>query len=169
MDFDDSPAEAAFRAEARAFLEANAKPKGPDSVGHGASHVAGSAEEQQHVRKAQAWQATLYDSGWAGITWPKEYGGRGGTSVQQMIWNQELSTFDAAPGVFSSAAGGAFPTLNADAWLSLTWERSDFLSPAWLPAPEVSGTPDGPTRTLWQWNAAPSAARRFWRMRASRP
>ena len=111
MDFDDSPAEAAFRAEARAFLEANAKPKGPDSVGHGASHVAGSAEEQQHVRKAQAWQATLYDSGWAGITWPKEYGGRGGTSVQQMIWNQELSTFDAAPGVFAQGIGMAGPTL----------------------------------------------------------
>ena len=111
MDFDDSPAEAAFRSEARAFLEANAKPKGPDSVGHGGSHVAGSAEEQQHVRKAQAWQATLYDSGWAGITWPKEYGGRGGTSVQQMIWNQELSKFDAAPGVFAQGIGMAGPTL----------------------------------------------------------
>lgn len=76
---------------------------------------------------------------------------------------------DAAPGVISSGATGAFSTLNADAWLSLTWERSDFLSLAWLPAPEVSGTPDGPTRTLWQWNAAPSAARRCWRLRASRP
>jgi alkylation response protein AidB-like acyl-CoA dehydrogenase len=111
MDFDDSPAEAAFRLEARAFLEAHAKPKDPNSVGHGGNLVAGSEQEKQHVREAQEWQATLYDNGWAGITWPKEYGGRGGTSVQQMIWNQELSKFDAAPGVFAQGIGMAGPTL----------------------------------------------------------
>ncbi len=75
---------------------------------------------------------------------------------------------DPPPGIATNAAG-SFPTLNADAWLTLTWERSDFLSPAWQAAPEVTGTPDGPRRTLWQWNAPPSTARRFWRLRASRP
>ncbi|MCU1394996.1 MAG: acyl-CoA dehydrogenase [Ilumatobacteraceae bacterium] len=113
MDFDDSPAEAAFRQEARAFLEAHAKLKDPEAVGHGGNLVAGSEEEQQHVREAQQWQALLYDNGWAGITWPKEYGGRGGTSVQQMIWNQELAKFDAAPGVFAQGIGMAGPTLMA--------------------------------------------------------
>ena len=111
MDFDDSPAEAAFRLEARAFLEAHAKPKDPNSVGRGANPVAGSDAEKQHIREAQEWQATLYDNGWAGITWPKEYGGGGGTSVQQMVWNQELSKFDAAPGVFAQGIGMAGPTL----------------------------------------------------------
>ncbi|MCW2799794.1 MAG: Acyl-CoA dehydrogenase [Aeromicrobium sp.] len=111
MDFDDSPAEAAFRLEARAFLEAHAKPKDAESVGHGGGLVAGSDAEKQHVREAQQWQALLYDNGWAGITWPKEYGGRGGTSVQQMIWNQELAKFDAAPGVFAQGIGMAGPTL----------------------------------------------------------
>ncbi|MCU1365874.1 MAG: acyl-CoA dehydrogenase [Ilumatobacteraceae bacterium] len=111
MDFDDSPAEAAFRLEARAFLEAHAKPKDINSVGHGGGLVAGSEAEKQHVREAQQWQAVLYDNGWAGITWPKEYGGRGGTSVQQMIWNQELAKFDAAPGVFAQGIGMAGPTL----------------------------------------------------------
>src|SRR3954466_15997776 len=101
MDFDDSPAEAEFRAEARAWLEANAKPKDPTAIGHGGNDVAGSEAEKQHVREAQAWQATLYEEGWAGITWPKEYGGRGGSSLQQMVFNQELSKFDAAPGVFA--------------------------------------------------------------------
>ena len=97
MDFDDTPEEAAFRAEARAWLSEHAKPK---TSGGGTSNamqiVAGSEEEKNHVREAQEWQATLYEHGWAGITWPKEYGGRGGTSVHQMIWNQELAKFDAA-------------------------------------------------------------------------
>jgi alkylation response protein AidB-like acyl-CoA dehydrogenase len=111
MDFDDSPEQAAFRAEARAWLEAHAKPRDPKAVGNGMQLVAGSEAEKNHVREAQAWQATLYEHGWAGITWPKEYGGRGGTSVQQMIWNQELAKFDAAPGVFAQGIGMAGPTL----------------------------------------------------------
>ena len=113
MDFDDSPEQAAFRAEARAWLEAHAKPKATSAVGNGMQLVAGSEAEKNHVREAQAWQATLYEHGWAGITWPKEYGGRGGTSVQQLIWNQELSKFDAAPGVFAQGIGMAGPTIIA--------------------------------------------------------
>jgi len=38
-----------------------------------------------------AWQRTLYDAGWAGISWPKEYGGCGLSLVQQMIWHEETS------------------------------------------------------------------------------
>ena len=113
MDFDDTPEEAAFRAEARAWLGEHAKPKTSSGAGNAMQLVAGSEEERNHVREAQAWQATLYEHGWAGITWPTEYGGRGGTSVQQMIWNQELSKFDAAPGVFAQGIGMAGPTLIA--------------------------------------------------------
>jgi alkylation response protein AidB-like acyl-CoA dehydrogenase len=38
-----------------------------------------------------AWQRTQYDGGWAGIAWPKEYGGRGLTLVEQMIWYEEAA------------------------------------------------------------------------------
>ncbi len=38
-----------------------------------------------------AWQRTLFDGGWAGINWPVEYGGRGLTDVQQMIWYEEFA------------------------------------------------------------------------------
>ena len=38
-----------------------------------------------------AWQRTLYDGGWAGINWPTEYGGRGLTDIQQMIWYEEFA------------------------------------------------------------------------------
>ena len=38
-----------------------------------------------------AWQRTLYDGGWAGINWPVEFGGRGLTDIQQMIWYEEFA------------------------------------------------------------------------------
>ncbi len=38
-----------------------------------------------------AWQRTLFDGGWAGINWPTEYGGRGLTDIQQMIWYEEFA------------------------------------------------------------------------------
>jgi alkylation response protein AidB-like acyl-CoA dehydrogenase len=68
MDFDDTPDEAAWRAEVRSFLEA-----------HGAEHG-----------DARAWQATLYDAGYVGVTWPVAAGGRGGTPMQQAIVDQEM-------------------------------------------------------------------------------
>ena len=42
-----------------------------------------------------AWQRTLYDAGWAGISWPKEYGGCGLSLVQQMIWHEETARLGA--------------------------------------------------------------------------
>jgi alkylation response protein AidB-like acyl-CoA dehydrogenase len=41
-----------------------------------------------------AWQHTLYEGGWAGINWPTEYGGRGLTDIQQMIWYEEFAKAD---------------------------------------------------------------------------
>jgi alkylation response protein AidB-like acyl-CoA dehydrogenase len=111
VDFDDTPQEAAFRAEVYAFLSQHAKLKTGRSAVHSMSHDSGSAAEAEHVREAKAWQATLYDNGWAGITWPKQHGGRGGTIVEQMVFNQELSKFDTAPGVFAQSIGMAGPTI----------------------------------------------------------
>ena len=90
MNFDDTPEEAAFRAEARAFLEAHAKPKSADSLGSSFYAQKPTPEgELEHVRECKAWQKVKYDNGWAGLTWPKAYGGRGLTSVQQGIFSQE--------------------------------------------------------------------------------
>jgi alkylation response protein AidB-like acyl-CoA dehydrogenase len=111
MDFDDQPDEAAFRAEANAFLSQHAGPK-PDRTEVSSMGIeARSPEEAEHVRRSQEWQALLFDNGWAGITWPKEYGGRGGTIVQQMIFNQELAKFDTPGSVFAQGIGMAGPTL----------------------------------------------------------
>ena len=39
----------------------------------------------------KAWQRRLFDAGWAGINWPTEYGGRGLSIVQQVIWLEEYA------------------------------------------------------------------------------
>ncbi|HET7653219.1 MAG TPA: acyl-CoA dehydrogenase family protein [Acidimicrobiales bacterium] len=110
MDFDDTPEEAAFRAEARAWLERHATPKsGNDALGRFLRGV----DEDVHVRKCREWQRTLYDGGWAGVTWPKEYGGRGGTPIQGAIFNQEQAKFDVSTGAFAVGIGMVGPTLIA--------------------------------------------------------
>jgi alkylation response protein AidB-like acyl-CoA dehydrogenase len=113
VDFDDTPEEAAFRAEARAWLAEHAKPRPPGGRRTPMLTDAYSEAEREHVRAAKAWQATLYDEGWAGITWPREHGGRGGTPIQQIIYDQEAAHFDVPPGVFAQGIGMAGPTLIA--------------------------------------------------------
>ena len=111
MEFGDSPEEAAFRAEARAWLEAHAEPKSDTG---GSIGVMGEVEpdvERAQLDKAKQWQRTLYEGGWAGITWPKEYGGRGGTSMQAIIFNQEQSKLDVPPSPFAVGLGMAGPTI----------------------------------------------------------
>jgi alkylation response protein AidB-like acyl-CoA dehydrogenase len=110
MDFEDSPDEAAFRAEARAFLERNAKPR--DLT---AARPRMPGDSPEHVARCKAWQRVLYDGGWAGITWPKQFGGRGGTAIQQVIFEQEQARFDVATGVFAVGIGMAGPTIIAHA------------------------------------------------------
>ena len=108
MDFDDTPEEAAFRAEARAWLEAHA----PAHVAAGAAE-ARAAGADEWVQRCKDWQRALYDGGWAGITWPKEYGGRGGTSLEQSIFAQEQARFGVPTGVFAVGIGMVGPTLIA--------------------------------------------------------
>ncbi|HKH25091.1 MAG TPA: acyl-CoA dehydrogenase family protein, partial [Acidimicrobiales bacterium] len=99
MDFDDTPEEAAFRAEARAWLDTNALPKGhPDdfSVGLWTSAY----DEDAYIARCQAWQRRLYDGGWAGVTWPKEHGGRGGRPIEQVMFNQEQARYGVSSGAF---------------------------------------------------------------------
>jgi alkylation response protein AidB-like acyl-CoA dehydrogenase len=110
MDFDDTPEEAAFRAEARAWLEANAerldlREVRPDTLGE--------REDEATIRRCKEWQARKADAGWACITWPKEYGGRGGTAIQSVIWNQEEAKFRVPPNIYAIGHGMLGPTLMA--------------------------------------------------------
>ncbi|HUF99814.1 MAG TPA: acyl-CoA dehydrogenase family protein [Ilumatobacter sp.] len=113
MDFDDTPEEAAYRAEARSWLERHAQPLTDAPRPRPGMSDAFSEAEKVKVIKAKAWQATLADHGWAGITWPTEYGGRGGTSLQQRVFLQEQAKFDVPAGVFAQSIGMAGPTIIA--------------------------------------------------------
>jgi alkylation response protein AidB-like acyl-CoA dehydrogenase len=108
VDFDDTPEEAAFRAEARAWLDQHATLKTDAS-----RDSLSAAGVEGHVERCKAWQRTLYDGGWAGITWPKEFGGRGLSGVQAAIFAQEQGRYDVSSGVFTVAIGMVGPTLIA--------------------------------------------------------
>jgi alkylation response protein AidB-like acyl-CoA dehydrogenase len=65
------------------------------------------------VRRCKEWQRTLSEGGWAGITWPVAYGGRGATPTEAALFAQEQSRFDVTTGVFAVGIGMVGPTLIA--------------------------------------------------------
>ncbi|MBI4517644.1 MAG: acyl-CoA dehydrogenase family protein [Deltaproteobacteria bacterium] len=108
MDFNDTSEEAAFRAEARAWLEANAERL---KAGERAPGLAEGRADQELIQRSQQWQAKKADAGWACITWPKEYGGRGASAIQSVIWNQEESHYKIPPNIFGIGQGMLGPTI----------------------------------------------------------
>lgn len=109
MDFNDTPEEAKFRAEVRAWLEQNAKPK--SATGFSAENPRFQRNEQEALKVAKAWQAKKAAKGYARITWPKENGGLGGTPMQQVVYNQEEAKFDVPSGFFEIGLGMCIPTV----------------------------------------------------------
>src|SRR5438270_2900349 len=81
MDFELSPSEKKFRDEVRAWLKANA-PRGADADGAG--------DQKEFVSRRRAWQKKLFEAGYIGITWPKEYSGQGLGFMEQLIFNDEM-------------------------------------------------------------------------------
>ncbi len=73
-----TPAQQAFRAEVRAWMEANVPREKLDTL-------EGAAGFAQHV----AWERQLAGGRWGMVTWPEEYGGRGCTLVEWLIFEEE--------------------------------------------------------------------------------
>jgi len=110
MHFEDTPEEAAFRAKARAWLEANAELRGPDDA---AADLLGERADEETIRRAKEWQAKKADAGWACLTWPKEYGGQGLGRMENVIFNQEEARFKLPPNIYAIGHGMLGPTLIA--------------------------------------------------------
>ncbi|MGA2009941.1 MAG: acyl-CoA dehydrogenase family protein [Solirubrobacteraceae bacterium] len=89
MDLNDTPEQAAYRAEARAWLEANTQQAPPRS---------GSFEDTAYIDARRGWQRRLAQAGLAAVTWPTEFGGRGLGPIEQVTVNQEISRAQ-APGI----------------------------------------------------------------------
>jgi alkylation response protein AidB-like acyl-CoA dehydrogenase len=80
MDFELSDSERAFRDQVRAWLKGNKPREGSDR----------SEGQRAFIERRRAWQKKLYEAGYVGITWPKEYGGRGAGFMEQLIFNDEM-------------------------------------------------------------------------------
>ncbi|WP_019546602.1 acyl-CoA dehydrogenase family protein [Streptomyces sulphureus] len=79
MDLDFTEDQLDFRERVRTWLAEN-KPRDPRP------------DDPQGVREFDlAWQRTQWEGGWAGISWPAEYGGRGATLAEQLIWYEEYA------------------------------------------------------------------------------
>jgi alkylation response protein AidB-like acyl-CoA dehydrogenase len=112
MNFDDTPVEAAFRAQARAWIDANAPKQFETEL---AKASLGRIRLQKHdiVEVAKAWQRKKSEGGWVCLHWPKEYGGRGATAVERVIWQQEEGIYFKLTTPFQIGEGMCGPTLMA--------------------------------------------------------
>jgi alkylation response protein AidB-like acyl-CoA dehydrogenase len=110
VDIVDSPAEAAFRAEARSWLESVAVLRDP-AIKRVIATTDG--EMAAHTSACRSWQQTLHAGGWAGITWPTAFGGRGLGSMEASIFDEEQARFNVSTGSFAVSIGMVGPTLIA--------------------------------------------------------
>jgi alkylation response protein AidB-like acyl-CoA dehydrogenase len=113
MDVDDTPAEAAVRAEARAWLESVAKRRGEGDGDWRSFRAKTDEQDAAHLEMAKAWQRTKFEAGWAAIHWPVEHGGRGQSAIEAGVFAEEESHFDVSARFFVVGIDMAGPTLMA--------------------------------------------------------
>ena len=121
MELRDSPAEARFRAEARRWLVENLPP------GWGTPAFAKPRTQAENVAFSRGWQRQLFEGGFAGLDWPREYGGRGAGVAESLIWWEEYARAE-APNLIQLSVGTSLvgPTLIAH---GKPWQRERFLAP----------------------------------------
>jgi alkylation response protein AidB-like acyl-CoA dehydrogenase len=106
VDLNLTPQELRFRDEVRTWFSENV-PK---------DWVKRRDEEESMLGRFEylrAWQRKLYDAGWAGISWPKDCGGRGAAVMEQVIFIEEMARAEAPPMANVIALGLIGPTIIA--------------------------------------------------------
>jgi len=101
MNFNDSPQESIYRATVREWLANNA----PRYT------VSRRAPEVERLGIARTWQACKAAAGYARVSWPRDWGGTGGTTIQQMIFTEEEARYGVPTGFFGIGLGMCIPTL----------------------------------------------------------
>jgi alkylation response protein AidB-like acyl-CoA dehydrogenase len=112
MNFDDTPQEASFRAEARAWIEANA-PKELEAELSQPTVGRIRLKNRDILEESKKWQKKKADAGWACLHWPKEFGGRSASPIERVIWQQEEGFYGKLEGVFLIGQGMCGPTMMA--------------------------------------------------------
>jgi len=104
MDLNLSPEERQFRDEFRGWLEANVPRDWPEWR---------EKPLEESFPYLRAWQRKLYEGGWAAVSWPKEYGGRSATLIEQAIFWEEMARLEAPPMANALGLGLIGPTIIA--------------------------------------------------------
>ncbi|MBC9889602.1 MAG: acyl-CoA dehydrogenase, partial [Opitutae bacterium] len=104
MDLNLTKSEQQFRDDFRAWLKDNLpeepiKPAGENDAGY-----------WKYLRE---WQNKMFQGGWAGVSWPKEFGGRGATPIEAALYLQELAACDAPESIGTIGEGLVGPTIMA--------------------------------------------------------
>ena len=108
MDLALTPEQMSFRNEVRSWLKVNLPKDWVETVRAGSDIPRSDAYDF-----LSRWQRKLYDAGFMGLTWPKEYGGRGLTFMEELILHQEMALVKAPPILNILAIGMAGPTIIA--------------------------------------------------------
>src|ERR1700740_572239 len=104
MNFDDTSQQAEFRTAARNWIDTNAPKQLEAEL---AKSSLGRIRLQHHdmVEVGKAWQKKKAQGGWACLQWPKEYGGRGASPIEQGIWQQGEGVYGELTQPFPSCEG----------------------------------------------------------------
>ena len=119
MDLNLTSNEQQFRDEFRAWLSEYAP---AEWTGGGIS----SEDREDYIKYLRDWQRKLYEGGWAGISWPKEYGGRGATLMEQAIFQAELARANAPQLIGTIGLSLVGPTIIA---MGTEEQKSRYLAP----------------------------------------
>ncbi len=118
MDFNDTLKESEFRSKVRSFLDQNTEKRSSSSnkVQGGAPGApetvqGGKSAEEDALQKAKEWQRKKAEAGFAAILWPKEFGGYGGSPIEQVIYQQEEQNYFVHSGYFEIGIGMLGPTM----------------------------------------------------------
>jgi len=133
IHFVDTPEDAAFRAELRAWLEQHATRKTSEQQLASFGAIVSAEEDPDWVMRSKAWQRTLANGRWAAITWPHELGGRDATPVQAWIYAEEMAAYDVPQGLYTIGLGMIGPTIFTHG----TAEQQQRWLPAMLDGSEV--------------------------------
>ena len=111
MDFSYSAKEETFRQEVKDWLDVHMKElptwwRNPEEMGP-------EIDSDEYHQFSLWWHKKLHEAGFVGIAWPKEYGGRGASVLEQVVYNEEMAKARAPGPANGLGIGWAGPTIMA--------------------------------------------------------
>lgn len=102
-----------FRDEARQWLAENVPTHLEPHLKASAFGATINTGDENHIEASKAWQKKKSENGWAAIMWPKEYGGRGASPMESIVWAREEGVFGKLSSLFGIGVGMCGPTMIA--------------------------------------------------------